>query len=160
MKYGLIKDGKCICYGNDDLGKWQGRIEYNENHERLTATEMIAKCNLKEIVVTTDFNGNWQDYNFVEQDGVIIVTNITKSKTIELQCEALENQVLESKKFLNKTDYILLRYLAVNAGLRQYKDEDEKLTTLEVVNQRFEATDKINELESMIKEVTNDSETT
>ena len=45
MKYGKVIEGKISYYGNDDLGYWQGRIEYNDKDERLTAQEMISKHN-------------------------------------------------------------------------------------------------------------------
>ena len=146
MKYGLIEDGKCICYGNDDLGKWQGRIEYNENHERLTATEMIAKYALKPIVFNNStFNNNYQDYNFVEEADRIVIADMIAEIKEEQEKAVLKAEISRLKALTAATDYKVIKYAeAVSLGLDKPYTAEE-MTALAIERQGYRT--QINELE-------------
>ena len=88
MKYGYVKENKAIYVGRTDGDNWYGRIEYDERGNRLTAAEMIAKHNLKPIITSPSFNGNFADYDFIEQDGKIVLGGLTdEAKTSKEQAE-------------------------------------------------------------------------
>lgn len=77
MKYGYIKENKIIYVGRIDGDNWYGRIEYDENDNPLTASQMIAKHELKPIITSPSFNGRFTDYDFIEQDGKIVLGGFT-----------------------------------------------------------------------------------
>ena len=136
MKYGYVKDNLLLNLGEtDDNGTWWGKIEYNENHERLTAAEMIAKYSLKLIVTPSTFNGNYADYNFVEQDGKFILADLKAEKKLELA----EKEIEELRTLRVKECYSI-----INRGGCWYDllTDEQKIELKEWYNAWLNATDK------------------
>ena len=146
MKYGYIKENKIIYVGNDDLGKWQGTIEYNESGERLTAAEMIDKLKLKPIIVNTStFNGNWQDYNFVEEAERIVIADLKAEKKAEYEKASIQAEISRLKALIAATDYKVIKYAeAVSLSLDKPYTAEE-MTALAIERQGYRT--QINELE-------------
>ena len=170
MKYGLIKEEKCICYGNNDSGKWQGNIEHKEikryatddkgelmldkdgnkivvgvEKVRLTADEMIAKYSLKTIVTPPTFNGNYQDYNFVEEAGRIVIADLKTEIKTEREKATLKAEISRLKGLISATDYKVIKYAeAVSLSLDKPYTAEE-MTELAIERQGYRT--QINELE-------------
>ena len=95
MKYGYVKDNKVIYVGRIDGDNWYGRIEYDESGNRLTAAEMIADNELKQIITPKDFNGKYSDYKFAEEGETIVITALTEEaveRNAELEIARLRKQ--------------------------------------------------------------------
>jgi len=145
MKYGLIKDGKCIYYGNDDLSTWQGCIDYNENGERLTAAEMIAKYSLKELVLKSGFIGNVSDYNFVEQGGKLIQADLKAEIKAAQEKAAAIKEALANDALLCKGDFKWLKQIAAKNNGNDLPYTEEYMLNFEIERQAYR--DRISALE-------------
>ena len=150
MKYGKVIDSKLAYYGNDDLGYWQGRIEYNDKDERLTAAQMIAKHNLKPklkpIITPSDFNGRYGDYNFAETETEIKLLDMTDTAKKENKKKQIEAEIISLKKQLAETDYVTIKYSEAKSGARAFNNGEEE-KCLDVIAERETTREKIRLLE-------------
>jgi len=144
MKHGILIDGNIQIYGEVIDGKWEGLINYNENHERLTATEMIAKYNLKEIVLKSGFVGNEQDYNFVEQNGKLVQADMKAEVKTEYEKAIINAEITRFENLLREEDYKPSRYTLAKELGNDLPYTHEYMVDLEIKRQGYR--DKIREL--------------
>jgi hypothetical protein len=148
MKYGYIENGKLVYIGRDDNGVWKGHIYYNDKGEKLFPTEVLsmfgnAGTPLKEIVVPPNFDGNYANYNFVEQNGKIVLAGLKAAAVAEQQRQANMRRISELKKLLAETDYKVIKCAEAQIlGLEMPYDVQE------ITAQRQECREEINELEA------------
>ena len=148
MNYGYIKDDTIICYGSDTDGTWQGKIDYKTVDgvkTRLTTTEMIAKYNLKPITVPSDFNGNFGDYNFVEEADRIIIADMIAEKKAEYEKAIIKTEISRLKGLITSTDYKVIKYAEAKALNLDEPYTAEEMTALAIERQTYRT--EITELE-------------
>ena len=116
MIYGYIQNDKVYYLFTVKNGEWvSGNRQclfingLNDKDGLFTAQEVISEKGLKEIIVPSDFNGRYSDYNFVEQDGKIILTTLKAEIKAERQKQADIRRVGELKRLLADTDYKVIK---------------------------------------------------
>lgn len=109
MKYGLIKDNNVNIIGEIIDGQWQGNIYYNADNSRKTAKQVISDLLLKEIVIPSSFDGNSTHYQYVEQNGKIVLTELKIEIIKEKEKKTYINRISQLKKLLSETDYKIIK---------------------------------------------------
>jgi len=148
MKYGYIKENKVIYVGNDNNGEWEGKIDYTilaGCKVRLTTAGMIAAYSLKPIIAPSTFNGNWQDYNAVEETSRIVIADMIAEVKAEKEKAAIQAEISRLKGLITATDYKVIKYAEAKALSLDEPYTAEEMTALAIERQSYRT--QINELE-------------
>ena len=106
MLYGYIKDNKVVYAGRTVDGIWKGSKGIRKDGTRRTIEkvfEMFANEGnpLKEIVIPSNFDYHYGDYNYVEKDGKIIIAGLTDEARRERERQADLIRIEELKRLIN-----------------------------------------------------------
>jgi len=137
MKYGLIKDNIAYIIGELNNGVWSGNIYYNADKTRKTGEQIVSDLQLKEVIIPSDFSGNSTQYNFIEQDGKIIIADMKADVQADLQKRTDLSRIAYLKKQLSNSDYKVIKcseysllgldmpcdVTALTAERKSYRDE-------------------------------------
>ena len=108
--YGYIKDNKYVVYaGRKADGIWKGSKGIRKDGTRQTIEkvfEMFAEEGnpLKEIIIPSNFDYNYGDYNYLEKDGKIIIAGLTNEARREREKQADLIRIEELKRLINGSE--------------------------------------------------------
>ena len=105
MLYGYIKDNKVVYAGRAVDGIWKGSKGIRKDGTRRTIEkvfEMFAEEGnpLKEIVIPSNFDYHYGDYNYVEKDGKIVIAGLTDEARRERERQADLMRIEELKRLI------------------------------------------------------------
>ena len=105
MLYGYIKDNTIVYAGRTVDGIWKGSKGIRKDGTRRTIEkvfEMFAEEGnpLKEIVIPSNFDYHYGDYNYVERDGKIIIAGLTDEARRERERQADLMRIEELKRLI------------------------------------------------------------
>ena len=103
--YGYIKDNKVVYAGRTVGGIWKGSKGIRKDGTRRTIEkvfEMFAEEGnpLKEIIIPSNFDYHFGDYNYVEQDGKIVIAGLTDEARRERERQADLMRIEELKRLI------------------------------------------------------------
>lgn len=152
MKYGLIKNNNVCCiFTADNNGNWLGgNVIYTDetNTIRKTGQEIISDMQLKEIVTPKDYTGNSIQYNYVEQNGKIVLAGLKAEVIAERDKQKNTSRINELKGLLSATDYKVTKYAEFNLLGLESQYTTEEMITLAQTRQAYR--DEINTLEGKL----------
>lgn len=106
MLYGYIKDNKILYAGRTVDGIWKGSKGVKKDGTRRTIEKVFEMFSeegnpLKEIVIPSNFDYHYGDYNYVEKDGKIIIAGLTSEAARERERQADLIRIEELKRLIN-----------------------------------------------------------
>ncbi len=106
MLYGYIKDNKVVYAGRKVDGIWKGSKGIRKDGTRRTIEEVFELFAnegnpLREIVIPSNFDYHYGDYNYVERDGKIIIAGLTDEARRERERQADLIRIEELKRLIN-----------------------------------------------------------
>ena len=105
MLYGYIKDNKVVYAGRKADGIWKGSKGIRKDGTRRTVEEVFELFAnegnpLREIVIPSNFDYHYGDYNYVEKDGKIIIAGLTAEAKRERERQADLMRIEELKRLI------------------------------------------------------------
>jgi len=81
MLYGYLKDNKVVYAGRKADGIWKGNKGIRKDGTRRTIEKVFKLFAeegnpLKEIVIPSNFDYHYSDYDYLEKDGKIVLTTL------------------------------------------------------------------------------------
>lgn len=109
MLYGYIKDNKILYAGRKADGIWKGSKGIKKDGTRRTIEkvfEMFANEGnaLKEIIIPSNFDYNYGDYNYVEKDGKLVIAGLTDEARRERERQTDLIRIEELKRLINGSE--------------------------------------------------------
>jgi len=109
MLYGYIKDNKVVYAGRTVDGIWKGSKGIRKNGTRRTIERVFEMFSeegnpLKEIIIPSNFDYHFGDYNYIEQDGKIIIAGLTDEARRERERQADLIRIEELKRLINGSE--------------------------------------------------------
>ena len=109
MLYGYIKDNKVVYAGRTVDGIWKGSKGIRKDGTRRTVEEVFELFAnegnpLREIVIPSNFDYHFGDYNYIEQDGKIIIAGLTDEARRERERQADLIRIEELKRLINGSE--------------------------------------------------------
>jgi hypothetical protein len=109
MLYGYIKDNKVVYAGRKADGIWKGSKGIRKDGTRRTVEEVFELFAnegnpLREIVIPSNFDYHYGDYNYVERDGKIIIAGLTDEARRERERQADLIRIEELKRLINGSE--------------------------------------------------------
>ncbi len=114
MLYGYIKDNKVVYAGRTVDGIWKGSKGVKKDGTRRSAEEVFELFAnegnpLREIVIPSNFDYHFGDYNYVERDGKIIIAGLTDEARRERERQADLIRIEELKRLIGNGEDEALR---------------------------------------------------
>jgi hypothetical protein len=105
MLYGYLKENKVVYAGRTADGIWKGSKGIKKDGTRRTVEEVFKLFAnegnpLKEIVIPSNFDYHYGDYNYVERDGKIIIAGLTDEARRERERQADLIRIEELKRLI------------------------------------------------------------
>ena len=109
MLYGYIKDNKVVYAGRTVDGIWKGSKGIRKDGTRRTVEEVFELFAnegnpLREIVIPSNFDYHYGDYNYVERDGKIIIAGLTDEARRERERQADLIRIEELKRLIGSSE--------------------------------------------------------
>jgi hypothetical protein len=107
--YGYIKDNKVVYAGRKVDGIWKGSKGIRKDGTRRTVEEVFELFAnegnpLREIVIPSNFDYHFGDYNYLEQDGKIIIAGLTDEARRERERQADLIRIEELKRLIGSSE--------------------------------------------------------
>lgn len=105
MLYGYIKDNKVVYAGRAVDGIWKGSKGIRKDGTRRTIEKVFEMFSeegnaLKEIIIPSNFDYHYGDYNYVEKDGKIIIAGLTLEAKNEREKQADLMRIEELRRLI------------------------------------------------------------
>ena len=105
MLYGYLKDNKVVYAGRTVDGIWKGSKGIRKDGTRRTIEKVFEMFSeegnpLKEIIIPSNFDYHFGDYNYIEQDGKIIIAGLTDEARRERERQADLMRIEELKRLI------------------------------------------------------------
>ena len=105
MLYGYIKDNKVVYAGRKADGIWKGSKGLLKDGKRQTIEKVFELFSeegnaLKEIIIPSNFDYHYGDYNYVEKDGKIVIAGLTDEARRERERQADLIRIEELKRLI------------------------------------------------------------
>ena len=105
MLYGYIKDNKVVYAGRKVEGIWKGSKGIRKDGTRRTIEKVFEMFSeegnpLKEIIIPSNFDYHYGDYNYVEKDGKIVIAGLTDEARRERERQADLMRIEELKRLI------------------------------------------------------------
>ena len=109
MLYGYIKDNKVVYAGRTVDGIWKGSKGIRKDGTRRTIEEVFELFAnegnpLREIVIPSNFDYHYGDYNYVEKDGKIVIAGLTDEARRERERQADLIRIEELKRLIGSSE--------------------------------------------------------
>ena len=109
MLYGYIKDNKVVYAGRTVDGIWKGSKGIRKDGTRRTVEEVFELFAnegnpLKEIVIPSNFDYHYGDYNYIEKDGKIIIAGLTDEARRERERQTDLIRIEELKRLIGSSE--------------------------------------------------------
>ena len=104
--YGYIKDNKYVVYAGRAVdGIWKGSKGIRKDGTRRTIEKVFELFSeegnpLKEVVIPSNFDYHYGDYNYVEKDGKIVIAGLTDEARREREKQADLMRIEELKRLI------------------------------------------------------------
>lgn len=107
--YGYIKDNKVVYAGRKVDGIWKGSKGIKKDGTRRTVEEVFELFAnegnpLREIVIPSNFDYHYGDYNYVERDGKIIIAGLTDEARRERERQTDLIRIEELKRLIGSSE--------------------------------------------------------
>ena len=109
MLYGYLKENKVVYAGRTVDGIWKGSKGIRKDGTRRTIEKVFEMFSeegnpLKEIIIPSNFDYHYGDYNYVERDGKIIIAGLTDEARRERKRQADLIRIEELKRLINGSE--------------------------------------------------------
>ena len=103
--YGYIKENKIVYAGRKVDGIWKGSKGIRKDGTRRTIERVFEMFSeegnpLKEIIIPSNFDYHYSDYNYVEKDGKIIIAGLTDEARRERERQTDLLRIEELKRLI------------------------------------------------------------
>lgn len=105
MLYGYLKENKVVYAGRKADGIWKGSKGILKDGTRQTIEKVFEMFSeegnaLKEIIIPSNFDYHYGDYNYVEKDGKIVIAGLTNEARRERERQADLIRIEELKRLI------------------------------------------------------------
>lgn len=105
MLYGYLKENKVVYAGRKADGIWKGSKGILKDGTRQTIEKVFEMFSeegnaLKEIIIPSNFDYHYGDYNYVEKDGKIVIAGLTDEARRERERQADLIRIEELKRLI------------------------------------------------------------